>query len=58
MTKRLHFFYDTQGKQVMVEFDGSKYSYTYNLQGDGTGFVDGTGDVVVQYSYVNLVRMY
>ncbi len=42
----------------MVEFDGSKYSYTYNLQGGGIGFVDGTGDVVVQYSYVNLVRMY
>lgn len=41
----------------MVEFDGTKYSYTYNLQGDAIGIVDGTGDVVIQYSYVNLVRM-
>ncbi len=51
VTNRLHFFYDTQDKQAMVEFNGVKYSYAYNLQGDVVGIVDSTGGLVVQYSY-------
>ncbi len=51
VTNRLHFFYDTQDKQAMVEFNGVKYSYAYNLQGDVVGIVDSTGNVVVEYSY-------
>ena len=34
-----------------MEFNGVKYSYAYNLQGDVVGIVDSTGNVVVQYSY-------
>lgn len=37
VTNRLHFFYDTQDKQAMVEYNGVKYSYAYNLQGDVVG---------------------
>ena len=51
VTNRLHFFYDTQDKQAMVEFNGAKYSYAYNLQGDVIGIIDSTGNPVVQYSY-------
>ena len=51
VTNKLHFFYDTQDKQSVVEFNGTKYSYAYNLQGDVVGIVDNTGNVVVQYSY-------
>ena len=35
----------------MVEFNGVRYRYAYNLQGDVICIVDGTVDVVVQYSY-------
>ena len=48
---KLHFYYDKQDKQAMVEFNGVKYSYAYNLQGDVIGIVDSTGKVVVEYSY-------
>ena len=51
VTNRLHFFYDTQDKQAMVEFNGTKYSYAYNLQGDVVAIFDSTGNVVVKYSY-------
>ena len=51
VTNRLHFFYDAQGKHAMLEFNGTKYSYIYNLQGDVIGIVDSTGNVVVQYRY-------
>ncbi len=51
VTNRLHFFYDTQDKQAMVEFNGVKYSYDYNLQGDVVGIIDSTGNVVVEYKY-------
>ncbi len=50
VTNRLHFFCDTQDKQVVVEFNGVKYSYAYNLQGDVVGIVDSAGNLVVEYS--------
>ena len=47
----LHFFYDAQSRPAKVEYDGEMYSYLHNLQGDIVGIVDGSGEVVVQYSY-------
>ena len=47
---KLHFFYDSQDKQAVVDFYGVKYSYAYNMQGDVIGILDSTGNTVVQYS--------
>ena len=47
---KLHFFYDSQDKQAVVDFYGVKYSYAYNMQGDVIGIIDSTGNTVVQYS--------
>lgn len=47
----LHFFYDAQGKPAIVEFNGLKYGYVHNLQGDITSLVDNTGTTVVEYTY-------
>ena len=30
----LHFFYDASNKPAVVEFNGTKYGYVHNLQGD------------------------
>ena len=35
----------------MVEFNGVKYSYAYNLQGDVIGIVDNAGNLVIEYNY-------
>lgn len=47
----LHFFYDVQSKPAFVEFEGEKYRYVYNLQGDVVGLVDASGNAVVEYKY-------
>lgn len=47
----LHFFYDDQFKPVFVEFEGVKYRYLYNLQGDVVAIVDSAGNTVVEYKY-------
>lgn len=49
--QELHFFYDAQSKPAFVEFEGEKYRYVYNLQGDVVGIVDATGNAVVEYKY-------
>jgi len=35
----------------MVNFNGTKYHYLHNLQGDIIGLVDASGNIVVEYKY-------
>ncbi len=54
MTKgnaELHFWYDAQNRPAIVEFNGTKYGYLYNLQGDVIGLIDGANNEVVRYTY-------
>ena len=54
MTKgnaELHFWYDAQNRPAIVEFNGTKYGYLYNLQGDVIGLIDGANNEVVKYTY-------
>lgn len=48
---KLHFFYDAQSRPAKVEFNGTVYTYLFNLQGDIVGIVDNTGALVVEYKY-------
>lgn len=50
-TQEIHFFYDAQSKPAFVEFEGVKYRYIYNLQGDIIAIVDTVGTLVVEYKY-------
>ena len=47
----LHFWYDAQNRPAIVEFNGLKYGYILNLQGDVVGLMDSTGTEVVRYTY-------
>jgi len=47
----MHFYYDAQGRPAMVNFNGTKYHYLHNLQGDIIGIVDASGNIVVEYKY-------
>ncbi len=47
----LHFFYDAQGKPAIVEYNGTKYAYVCNLQGDIVAILDSSKNVVVSYVY-------
>ena len=47
----MHFYYDTQGRPAMVDFNGTKYMYLHNLQGDIVGLLDTSGQLVVEYRY-------
>ena len=47
----LHFWYDAQNRPAIVEFNGLKYGYILNLQGDVVGLMDSTGAEVVRYTY-------
>ena len=49
--QNLHFFYDAQSKPAFVEYNGTKYRYLQNLQGDIVGIVDTNGNLVVEYKY-------
>ena len=54
MTKgnaELHFWYDAQNRPAIVEFNGTKYGYLYNLQGDVIGLIDSANTEVVKYTY-------
>ena len=54
MTKgnaELHFWYDAQNRPALVEFNGTKYGYLYNLQGDVIGLIDSANTEVVKYTY-------
>ena len=47
----LRFAYDAAGTPLSVNYNGTTYYYTTNLQGDVTGVVTETGATVVTYSY-------
>ena len=47
----MHFFYDAQGRPSVVDFNGIKYGYVHNLQGDVIALIDGSGSQVVEYTY-------
>ena len=49
--KYMHFWYDAQNRPTIVNYNGTKYAYILNLQGDVLGLVDSNGDEVVRYSY-------
>ena len=48
---KLHFFYDASNRPAIVEYNGTKYAYIHNLQGDIVGIIDSTGTEVVKYTY-------
>lgn len=50
-TEELHFFYDALSRPVFVEYNGVKYRYLHNLQGDIVAIVDSAGKPVVEYKY-------
>ena len=47
----LHFYYDAQNRVSQVDFNGMRYAYLHNLQGDVIAIVDQSGASVVEYSY-------
>ena len=47
----LHFFYDASNKPAIVDFNGTKYAYVHNLQGDIVAILDSNKNVVVSYVY-------
>ena len=47
----LHFWYDAQNRPAIVQFNGTKYGYIHNLQGDVIGLIDTSGNEVVKYVY-------
>ena len=47
----LHFFYDANNKPAIVEYNGTKYAYVHNLQGDIVAILDSAGTKVVEYKY-------
>ncbi len=47
----LHFFYDAQSRPAIVDFNGVKYGYVHNLQGDVVAIIDRSGNQVVEYTY-------
>ena len=47
----LHFYYDSQARPAMVDWNGVIYTYVHNLQGDIIAILDNTGTAVVTYSY-------
>ena len=47
----LYFSYDAAGTPMSVNFNGTEYFYTSNIQGDMTGIVNAQGQTVVTYTY-------
>ena len=47
----MHFWYDAQNRPAIIEFNGVKYAYIHNLQGDVVGLRDTAGNEVVRYTY-------
>ena len=47
----LHFWYDASNRPAIVQFNGTKYAYIHNLQGDIVGILNTSGTEVVKYTY-------
>ena len=50
-TDTLYFTYDASGTPMAVDFNGTKYYYATNLQGDIIAILDSNGNAVVEYTY-------
>ena len=50
-TDTLYFTYDASGTPMAVDFNGTKYFYATNLQGDIIAILDNAGNAVVEYTY-------
>ena len=50
-TDWMHFYYGAGEKPVLVNFNGTMYTYVYSLQGDVVALLDAGGNVVVEYKY-------
>ena len=48
---QMHFFYDAQGRPMLVRYMDTDYAYLHNLQGDIVGIVDMNGALAVEYAY-------
>ena len=48
---RVHIFYDGNGSPVAMIYNGTRYFYVRNAQGDIVGLTNNTGTGVVSYSY-------
>ena len=49
-SNKLHFTYDSTGP-ASVTYNGNRYFYLKNAQGDVTGLVNASGTQVVSYTY-------
>ena len=50
-TDTYYFTYDASGKPATVTYNGAKYTYIKNLQGDIVGILDASGNLVIEYRY-------
>ena len=48
---RLDFLYDDKGNLFAMDYNGDRYFYQKNIQGDITGLIDVGGEEVVSYTY-------
>jgi RHS repeat-associated protein len=47
----VHFAYDASGSPIWMRYNGTRYYYETNLQGDVIAILDTNGNSVVQYTY-------
>ena len=47
----MDFLYDDAGALLGFKYNGARYYYIQNLQGDITGILDSAGTQVVSYTY-------
>ena len=50
-TWTIYYIYDTAGSVIGFEYNGTKYWYDKNLQGDITAIRNASGTLVAQYEY-------
>lgn len=51
VTNNIYYTYDSAGKLLSMNLNGTEYYYIYNAQGDIIGLFDKTGTQVVSYTY-------
>ena len=47
----MHFYYGAGDRPVLVNFNGTIYTYVYSLQGDVVALLNAAGATVVEYKY-------
>ena len=51
VVRTLYYIYDASGSVIGMEYNGAKYWYDKNLQGDIVGIRNSAGTLVAQYVY-------